>query len=98
MKKAVHHYQIAAMMGNMCARFKLGCIEFQNGNYQRAMRHFMIAANCGHKDSLHNIKQGFRAGHVTKEDFERTLRTYQSSYDETKSEQRDRAAAIIARE
>eukprot|EP00956_Cyclotella_meneghiniana_P040115 scaffold187124_cov20-Cyclotella_meneghiniana.AAC.1 len=98
MKKAVHHWQIAAMMGNVGARHNLGFDELQNGNYQRAMKHFMIAAKCSYKDSLHNIKEGFRLGHVTKEDFEKTLRDYQSSCDETKSEQRDRAAVILARE
>ena len=93
-KKAIHHYQIAAIMGNERARHNLACIEFENRNYQRAMRHFMVAARCGCEKSLHNVKNCFRLGHVTKEDFEKTLRDYQAAYDETKSEQRDRAAVI----
>ena len=93
-KKAVHHYQIAAMMGNMGARNNLGYVDIQSGNYQCAMKHFMIAAKCGYKNSLNNVKQGFRVGHVTKEDLEKTLRDYQAACDETKSEQRDRAAVI----
>eukprot|EP00956_Cyclotella_meneghiniana_P008651 scaffold11800_cov27-Cyclotella_meneghiniana.AAC.4 len=95
MKKAIHHYQIAAIMGSMFARHNLACIEFENRNYELAMKHFMIAASCGCKKSLHNIKIGFKNGHVTKEDFEKTLRDYQASCDETKSEQRDRAAAAL---
>ena len=80
-RKSVYHYQIAAMMGhNMGARYNLGYVEIQNGNYQRAMKHFKIAAKCGYKNSLDNVKQGFRAGHVTKEDFEKTLRGYQAGY------------------
>ena len=51
---------------------------------------------CGDKHSLHNVKLDFREGHVTKQEFEKTLRKYQSSIDETKSEQRDRAVAIKA--
>eukprot|EP00956_Cyclotella_meneghiniana_P008649 scaffold11800_cov27-Cyclotella_meneghiniana.AAC.2 len=98
MKKSIHHWQIATIMGQVNARNNLGYAELQNGNYQRAMKHFMIAAKCGFKDSLDNVKQGFRDGLVTKEDFEKTLRDYQAIYEETKSEQRDRAAAIIARE
>ena len=96
-KKAAHHWQIAAMMGKLNARHNLGCYEAENGNYNRALRHFMIAAKGGYKDSLDAVKQGFRDGHVTKEDFEKTLRGYQASCDETKSEQRDRAAVIMAR-
>ena len=94
-KKAVHHYQVAAIMGNVYARHSLGVVELDNKNYQRAMKHFMIAAKCGFKDSLDNVKRGYKDGHVTKEDFETTLRAYQASCDETKSEQRDRAVELL---
>ena len=82
-------------MGHVASRHNLGSIEAENRNYQRAMKHFVIAAKCGNKDCLHYVKVGFRQGHVTKEDFEKTLRDYQASCDETKSEQRDRAAVIV---
>ena len=97
-KKAVHHNQIAAIMGDVYARHNLGYVDIQNGDYQRAMKHTMIAAKCGFKLSLNNVKEGFKQGHVTKEDFEKTLRDYQTACEETKSEQRDRAAVIAARE
>ena len=97
MKKAVHHYQIAAMMGNVVARHNLGCTEYQRGNNHCAMRHFMIAAKCGVKHSMHCVNAGFRAGYVTKEEFEKTLRDYQASCDETKSDQRDKAVIARAR-
>ena len=71
------------MMGSFFARYNLGCAEIQNGNYQRAMKHFMIAAKCGLKNSFDQVKVGFRQ-------FETTLRDYQASCDETKSEQNDR--------
>eukprot|EP00956_Cyclotella_meneghiniana_P038413 scaffold154201_cov23-Cyclotella_meneghiniana.AAC.1 len=93
-KNAVHHYQLAAMMGHVNARHNLGCVEVKNGNYQRAMKHFMIAAKCGLKDSLDAVKNGFNDGDVTKEDLEKTLRGYQAACDEAKSEQRDRATSI----
>eukprot|EP00956_Cyclotella_meneghiniana_P042819 scaffold249326_cov50-Cyclotella_meneghiniana.AAC.4 len=100
MKRAVHHWQIAAMMGHTGAREKLGLFEAENGNYPRAMKHFMIAAKCGSQKSLDIVKEGFTGGGrlVTKEEYENTLRDYQASCDETKSEQRDRAAVILARE
>eukprot|EP00956_Cyclotella_meneghiniana_P001589 scaffold1793_cov19-Cyclotella_meneghiniana.AAC.4 len=85
------------MMGKMQARHNLACFEWDYENYQRAIKHFMIAANCGNENSLHELKKGFKNGHVTKEDFAKALRAYQAACDETKSEQRDRAAVIRAR-
>eukprot|EP00956_Cyclotella_meneghiniana_P022648 scaffold43089_cov23-Cyclotella_meneghiniana.AAC.1 len=95
MKKAVHHYEIAATMGHIYARHNVGIAEWRNGNHQRAMKHFMISAKSGLKESLDNVKQCFRLEYVTKEDLEKTLRDYQVSCDETKSDQRDRAAVIM---
>eukprot|EP00956_Cyclotella_meneghiniana_P015727 scaffold24401_cov42-Cyclotella_meneghiniana.AAC.3 len=92
-KKAAHHLQLAAMMGNVLARHNLANMELANGNHVGAMRHFMIAAKCGHDKSLEIVKLGFQEGIVTKEDFENTLRCYQASQDETRSEERDRAKA-----
>eukprot|EP00956_Cyclotella_meneghiniana_P012512 scaffold17798_cov22-Cyclotella_meneghiniana.AAC.1 len=97
-ENAVHHWKIAAMMGNSYARHNLGIAYYNNGNHQVAMRHFMIAAKCGLKGSLANVMKGFSKGYVTKEELEKTLRGYQSSCDETKSEQRDRGAIIQARQ
>eukprot|EP00956_Cyclotella_meneghiniana_P017734 scaffold29167_cov26-Cyclotella_meneghiniana.AAC.2 len=90
-KKALHHYQSAAMMGSIQGRCHLALMEAQDGNLVRAVRHFMIAAKCGHDTSLEGVKRGFMEGLITKEDFEKTLREHQASKDETKSEQRDRA-------
>ena len=40
------------------------------------------------------MKKGFMSGVVTKEEYESTLRAYQKSVDEMKSEARDKAAMI----
>ena len=53
----------------------------------------MIAAKCGYQDSLEKVKFGFKEGIVMKEDFENTLRCYQASQDEMRSDDRDRAKA-----
>ena len=92
-KKAIHHYQIAAMMGVVDARCKLGAMEGLNGNHDRAMRHMMMAARCGDNDSLVAIKNGFMMGNVTKEDYETTLREHKASRDEEQSDRRDRIRA-----
>eukprot|EP00956_Cyclotella_meneghiniana_P038014 scaffold147731_cov20-Cyclotella_meneghiniana.AAC.1 len=93
-KKAIHHYELGAMMGNMRSRCVLGYIERCDGNRYRAVRHLMIAAKCGHDASLEEVKRGFMEGLITKEDLEETFREHQASKDETKSEQRDRAREI----
>eukprot|EP00956_Cyclotella_meneghiniana_P013570 scaffold19703_cov19-Cyclotella_meneghiniana.AAC.1 len=61
--KAVHHMQMAAMMGDVHARHNLGIVEDENENFQRAMKHFMIAAKGGYEHSLYVVKLGFRSGH-----------------------------------
>eukprot|EP00956_Cyclotella_meneghiniana_P040625 scaffold200883_cov96-Cyclotella_meneghiniana.AAC.2 len=95
MKKAIHHFQMAAMMGHVLARYNVGYIENADGNHVRAVKHFMIAAKYGHDESMETLKLGFNMniGIITKEDFENTLRCYQASQDEMRSEERDRAQA-----
>ena len=53
----------------------------------------MIAARTGDKESLDTVKEGYVAGHVTKDEYANTLRGYQQSQDEMKSEVRDKALA-----
>ena len=58
------------------------------------MKHFQIAARAGYQPSLDLVKEGYMAGHVTKDQYANTLREYQKSQDETKSDARDKANAI----
>ena len=92
-KKAKHYYELAAMNGHVLARNNLGALEGDVGNYQRAFKHFIIAARAGSKRSLDAVKYGYTNGHVTKEEYANTLREYQKSQDEMKSEARDKAQA-----
>ena len=82
------------MGGDAMARHNLGCFDWQAGNMDRALKHFMIAAGCGYNDSLENIKQMFKDGWVTKDDYAKALRVYQACLNEIKSPQRDEAAAF----
>ena len=92
-KKAKYFYELAAMKGDVQARNNLGCMEGQAGNHQRAMNHFKLAAKAGHANALDMVKEGYMAGHVTKEEYANVLREYQKSQDEMNSEARDEAAA-----
>ena len=92
-KKAKHFYELAAMNGDLHARHNLGCVEGQAGNYHRSYKHFMLSAGAGCKESLNAVKGGYMGGIVTKEEYANTLREYQKSQDETKSDARDKALA-----
>jgi len=91
-KKAEHYFELAAMNGYISARNNLGCMEWEKGNQHRAMKHFILAAGSGHKDSLETVKSGFMRGLVTKDDYANTLRAYHERQKEMKSDERDKAA------
>ena len=54
----------------------------------------MIAARTGDKESLDTVKEGYVAGHVTKDQYANTLREYQKSQDEMNNDARDKARVI----
>ena len=94
-KKAIYHYKLAAIGGHEAARHILGCTEKQlNNNVDRAMKHYMIAARSGFDESLKAVGEGYRAGQVTKDEYGNTLRAYQDSREDMKSEPRARAVTF----
>ena len=93
-KKAKHYYELAAMNGHVKARNNLGVLDYEAGNHHRSYKHFIIAARAGHTNALNSVKQGYTEGHVTKDQYANTLREYQKSQDEMKSDARDKAAAM----
>ena len=93
-KKAVHYMELSAMEGNVGARHNLGVSEYNAGNCDRALKHYMIAAGSGCTVSLEKIKQMFMKGYATKDDYAKALRVYQANLVEIKSAQRDQAAAF----
>jgi TPR repeat protein len=92
-RKATYHKQLAAMAGNVQARYNLGCAEGRAGNINRACKHWMISANDGCGLSMKAVQEGYKSGFVTKDDHAKTTRAYGNSIDEMKSDDRDRAAA-----
>ena len=92
-KMAKHYYELAAMEGIVMARHNLGCLEGQDGNYQRAYKHFMLAARVS-PISFDTLKQGYMNGHVAKDHYANALRSHQAYLNEIKSDQRDKAAAL----
>jgi len=90
---ALHHMKLAAIGGHERASYYLGLNEAIDGNSRIAMKHYMIGARGGFEECLKKVGEGYRAGHVTKDEYASTLRAHQSIKNEMKSKQRVIAAA-----
>ena len=92
MDKAFYFWKQAAIKGHEIARYALGWAEGSMGNMDTAMKHYIISARCGFADSLTEVGKGYKAGRVSKDEYACTLRSYQRTIDEMKSDQRTKAA------
>ena len=89
--RGLHHLTEAAIGGHPEARYNLGRIEYNNDS-DRAAKHFIIAANLGHDKSLKVVKNLYKDGYVSKEDFTAALRGHYAAIVAMKSPQREEAA------
>ena len=89
--KAVEYFKKAAMQGHVGSRHNLGCNMGTQRNHDSALKHLLISAKMGDKDSLELIKKIFMAGLATKEQYTEALRGYQDAVEEMKSPERDEA-------
>jgi len=94
-KKEMYHLEQAAIGGHPSARYILGCTEEENGRLDRAVKHFIIAANLGHDRAIVVLKHGFKRGLVSKEVLASALRAHHAAVDATKSPQREEAEAYL---
>ena len=96
--RGTRYWELGAMQGSAESRHYVGLFEIMdNKNYDRALRHFLISAKMGFKDSLDAIKQMFADGLATKAQYAETLKGYQDALEDTKSPQRDEAAKLTRR-
>ena len=93
-EKAIYHWEKAAIGGHPYARNNLAVFEQNKGNFERATKHFIIAAKQGLEESMKNLWKNYSAGHITKEKLDATLRAHQSAIGATKSQQRDEGEAF----
>ena len=92
MKKAIHHYEEAAIGGHTEARHNLGTIENNNYlRYERAVKHYIIAASLGFDRSLSALQDLYKNGKVKKEDLAAAYRAHHAAVEATKSSQREEA-------
>jgi len=90
-KKEVYHLEQAAIGGHATARYNLAIFDLNIDRGDRAMKHWIIAAKLGHDVALNAVKDSFRVGLVSKEDFASALRAHQAAVEATKSPQREAA-------
>ena len=69
-EKAVYHAEEAAIAGHPTARHNLGFIEYESGRFDRAKKHFIIAANLGYHESLKGLRQLYKEGYASEEDYD----------------------------
>jgi TPR repeat protein len=91
--KAKQYFEKAAMAGDADSRFNLGVMEFNADNFDRAIKHWLIAARCGKLDAVNAMKEAMTLGTATRDDYAQALQGYQHYVNDVRSEQRDRAAA-----
>ena len=94
-KKKLHHLECSVIGGHVLGRYNLGCAEEENGRLDRAVKHWIIAANMGDDLALGNLKIAYRNGLVSKDNFAAALRAHQAALDATKSPQREKGEAAV---
>ena len=95
-KKEVYHLEEAAIGGHPYARINLGVYEERDGRIDRAVKHLIIAAKLGWDGAIQRLKECYKDGHMSKEDFAAALRSHHAAIVATKSPQREAAAKAKA--
>ena len=98
-KKEYYHLEEAAIRGHPSARHNLGYYERMSGRTERSAKHYIIAVNVGFDESIQTLKEYYKHGLVSKEDFAGALRAHQAAVaavDATKSPQREAAEKFYA--
>ena len=91
-KKEMYHLEEAAIGGHPRARYNLALIEGRRyGRYDRATKHYIIAAGQGHDGSLKWLVENHKRGLIKKEVLDAALRSHHAAVDATKSPQREEA-------
>jgi TPR repeat protein len=89
MKKAKFHFEAAAMAGHEVARRELGNFEVKSRNWERASKHWTIAASAGDYRAMQSLQILFEHGRVSRESINSSLEAYNNACAEMRSEARD---------
>ena len=95
-KTARHYFELGVIGGSIYARHKLADLDWQEGKFRRACKHYLICVKAGFEPSLNEVKNGFMNDYVSKDEYEEALRAFQKQNEETRSVMRDEALVYIA--
>ena len=90
-KMELYHLEQAALGGDAYARVNLGIYGWNNGQHERAIKHWIVGAKLGEDDSLKQLKMSYEDGMISKDNFAEVLRGHQDAIDATKSPLRQEA-------
>ncbi|KAL3765525.1 hypothetical protein ACHAWO_011123 [Cyclotella atomus] len=71
-----YYYEKSVKMKSIKARHHLGALEQKAKNFERTFMHYSIAAKAEHKESLDELKVGFKDGRMPKDEFDEALRAH----------------------
>jgi TPR repeat protein len=91
--KAKQFYEKAALKGCGHSRYILGNMDANSGSFDRAIKHWLMAASQGHIEAIDSMKKALAEGKATKDHYRQALQGYKQYLDEVKSNHRDRAVA-----
>ena len=77
--KAVQFFKKGSIQGHSESRCNFACCEEENGNFDSAVKHLLIAAKMGRKESVESIKRMFMEGGATKEQYAEAPKGYQET-------------------
>ena len=92
--KTLEYLKVAAKKGSIEAHQTLARCNVRNGNFDKGMRHWRVAASAGDQDSMDDLMKAYKAKLLSKEELTQTLRAFQTSSNELKSKDRDEARVI----
>jgi TPR repeat protein len=92
-KKAKQYYEKGVMAGCPDSRLHVGNFDADAGSFDRAIKHWLIAASSGDIRAVNNMKRAMTMRKATSDHYAQALRGYQKYLDEVRSAARDRAAA-----
>ena len=71
------------------------CLENELGNIERAVKHLTIAASAGDYYSMHTLRTNVENGFVCRESIDSTLKAYNKSCAEMRSEAREAIIRVM---
>ena len=97
-EKALEYFHKSAELGYIHAFSLIGTILMKKGEIEEAMLNYRKAAICGMSDdNLFNaLRDGFKCGYITKDEYAYKLRENQAACNEMKSDGRDRIKVWLA--